>query len=63
MVYGTESHESDQYGILDIYKMAKDLDFDVIYKVTEETIGDMNILYLPEEYMEDKSKYYEESDY
>lgn len=60
MVYGTESHESDQYGIFDIYKMDKDLDFDVIYKVTEETIGDMNILYLPEEYMEDKSKYYEE---
>ena len=23
MVYGTESHESDQYGIFDIYKMEK----------------------------------------
>ena len=60
MVYGTESHESDQYGIFDIYKMDPEIDFDVIYSVTEETIKGCNILYLPEEYMTDKREYYKE---
>lgn len=60
-VYGTESHEVNQYHIFSIYENDPDLDFKVIYSVEEEELKkDLMVLYLPEEVMLDKKEYYKE---
>ena len=60
IVYGTESHECNQYDVLSIIDLYEDVK--VIKSVTkEELLPDLNILYLPEEYMTDKNDFY--SDY
>ena len=47
MVYGTESHEENQYG--PIQGIMGHRDFKVIYHVCEEELfPEMNVLYLPE---------------
>lgn len=59
MVYGTESHDSNQYDIFQIYETYSSVDFRIIKSVEEETLpGDIRILYLPEEYMEDQGTFY-----
>lgn len=67
VVYGTRSHENDQYNIFDmatkdIYKLAPSsfsIDYKVIKHVEEEELfPDMNVLYVPEEYVLDKKEYY-----
>lgn len=67
VVYGTKSHENEQYNIFDflkddIYKLMPssfNLDFKVIKTVEEEELfEDFKVLYLPEEYINDKNEYY-----
>ena len=59
IVYGTESHECNQYEIASLLKIYDDIK--VIKYVEDETIcGDINVLYLPEEHIYDKSEYYKE---
>lgn len=66
IVNGTKSHDNEQYNLflnmgnlLDGYK--QDYDFKIIYTVEEEELfPDLNVLYIPEEYIYDKRSYYEE---
>jgi hypothetical protein len=59
IVYGTESHECNQYDILNLFDLYSELK--VIKKVSSEYLfDDLNILYLPEEYMLDKYDYYKD---
>lgn len=59
MVYGTESHEENQYG--PIQGIMGHRDFKVIYHVCEEELfPEMNVLYLPEELLTDPDEYYKE---
>lgn len=61
IIYGTESHESNQYGIFDVYKDRKDIDFRIIKTVSdEEILPQMHVLYLPEEYMVSKEDFYKD---
>ena len=61
IVYGTESHEVNQYkSIFGYLENDPDIDMKIIYSVTEEELFGMNILYLPEEYISDKDIYYSE---
>ena len=57
-IYGTESHESKQYKIIETAKT--NLDIKVIhYCEEEELFPDFNVLYIPEEHIYSKSEYYE----
>lgn len=66
VVYGTSSHDSDQYGIFDT--LANDVplvlegfsyNFRIINTVEEEELlPGMKVLYIPEEYIYNKSDYY-----
>lgn len=57
MIYGTKSHEWDQYKILSRFSL--DYDFHIITTVFEEELfPNMNVLYIPEEYVSDKGEYY-----
>lgn len=59
IVYGTESHDSGQYVLFKEYQ--KQLDFKVIYTVTEEELfPGVNVLYVPEEYMYSKEEHYKD---
>ena len=56
MVYGTESHEENQYGP---FKGMLDRDFKVIKTFDEEELfPDMLVVYIPEEMLEDPDDYY-----
>ena len=67
VVYGTSSHDSDQYGMFDT--LATDVpvamegfeyNFRVINTVTEEELlPGLNVLYIPEEYIYNKKDYYD----
>ena len=58
LVYGTESHECNQYDILSLLKIYDKIEV-VKYVKEEEILPDLHILYLPEEHLSDKDKYYE----
>lgn len=59
-VYGTESHEWDQYNIINIANK-RGLDVSIIHTVTEEELfPDFNVLYIPEEHIYNKSEYYKD---
>ena len=58
IVYGTESHECDQYNILSLLKIYDKIEV-VKYAKEEELLEDLHILYLPEEHLLDKDNYYE----
>lgn len=61
IIYGTESHESDQYNIFKVYELDNDIDFRIIYSVEEEELfPDFNVLYIPEEVMTNKREFYKE---
>lgn len=61
IIYGTESHEVDQYHIFSIFENLKGLDFKIIQSVCEEELlPGLQVLYLPEEYIKDKNEYYKE---
>lgn len=56
-VYGTESHEWNQYKIIETYKT--DLDIKVVhYCEEEELFPDFHVLYIPEEHLYNKGEYY-----
>lgn len=60
MLYGTESHDADQYGLFDYFVKCDDFDFKVIDKAsTENLFYNCKVLYLPEEYVYDKNSYYD----
>lgn len=57
-VYGTESHECNQYNI---FSTIKDTDIRIIKTVEEEELfPDCRVLYLPEEYVYDKKEFYKD---
>lgn len=58
MIYGTESHEMNQYKIFNYHVISSNVDFKIIDSVTEENVDGCSILYIPEEYINDKHKYY-----
>lgn len=59
IIYGTESHEVNQYKIFSTFENDNDLDFKVVYTVQEEELcKDLWVLYLPEEFMYSKKEYY-----
>ena len=59
IVYGTESHEVNQYTVFSIYENRTDIDFKVIHSVSdEELLPDMKVLYIPEEYILSKEDTY-----
>lgn len=59
IVYGTESHECNQYDMLSLLKLYDDIK--VIKFVEEEYLfDDLKVLYLPEEHIFDKNDYYKE---
>lgn len=61
-VYGTESHECNQYSLLmDTNLFDRGVDLRVIkYVAEEELMPGLNVLYLPEEHIYDKEAYYED---
>lgn len=59
VIYGTESHEMNQYKLFNYHITSSSVDLKIFDTVTEEeTIPGTNILYIPEEYMYDKKKHY-----
>lgn len=61
VVYGTESHDDDQYKVFNLYLLDKNLDFKIIYTVEEEELfPGVHVLYIPEEHIYDKVDYYKE---
>ena len=61
IVYGTESHESNQYRIFDNLTKDETLDFKIINTASEEQLfDDTKVLYLPEEFVMDKHEYYKD---
>lgn len=61
LVYGTESHECDQYSIISKLSSIKNIDIKVVkYVEEEELFPDLNVLYLPEEHIYDKQEYYKD---
>jgi len=58
IVYGTESHECNQYEYLNEWINNSNIDYRLIKTVQEECINNMMILYVPEEYIYNKSDYY-----
>lgn len=56
-VYGTESHECNQYDILSLLKIYDKIEV-VKYAKEEELLPDLHVLYLPEEHILDKAEYY-----
>jgi len=63
LIYGTESHEMNQYRLFNYHLSSESLDMKIITTVTEESVCGNSILYLPEEYMGDKSKHYSDTLY
>lgn len=58
MIYGTKSHDEDQYESLSV---SDDRDYKVIYHVSEEELfPDLHVLYLPEELLFDADEYYQD---
>lgn len=58
MIYGTESHEMNQYILFNYHFTSKYVDVKVIDTVMKENINGCSILYIPEEYIDDKHDYY-----
>lgn len=58
LIYGTESHEANQYNIFSIYDKDS-VDFKVIYTAQEEELlQNLKVLYIPEEYVYSKKEHY-----
>ena len=61
IIYGTESHEMNQYKLFNYHLTSHSIDMKVITTCTEEEIfPNVNILYVPEEYISDKHEFYRE---
>ena len=62
IIYGTESHEMNQYKSFNHYIKEND-NIKIINKVYEENINGKSILYIPEEYIYNKHEYYKDTLY
>ena len=60
IVYGTESHEMNQYRLFNYHFASSSVDIKLFTTATEETINGKKILYLPEEYISNKLEFYRE---
>ena len=59
ILQGTMSHDNNQLNNFKIYENNRSVDFKVIPTVQEETLSEgVHILYVPEEYMENREEYY-----
>jgi DNA repair exonuclease SbcCD nuclease subunit len=58
-VYGTESHECNQYDILSLLQIYENIKV-IKYAEEEEILPNLWFLYLPEEHIVDKKEYYKE---
>lgn len=59
LMYGTKSHEADQYNLLQHISQNDSDDIQVIYQAGKETLQKgITVLYLPEEHIYSKSEYY-----
>lgn len=66
VIEGTSSHDNNQYSIFKQYEetsihkiLQKNIDFKIIESVQEEMLfPDLEVLYIPEEYIYDKKEYY-----
>lgn len=59
MIYGTESHEMNQYKLFNHHMTSGEVDIRVIDTVTdEELFPGIKVLYIPEEYVTSKRKFY-----
>lgn len=56
-VYGTESHECNQYDIMNVMKLYDNVKV-IKFVSDEELLPGLNILYLPEEHVNDMDEYY-----
>lgn len=63
IIYGTESHEMNQYKIFNHHFRSKDIDMKLFTTVTEENLCGVDVLYVPEEYMKDKEEFYKDTIY
>lgn len=64
IVYGTESHEMDQYKLFNYHFTSHKVDMKLITTATEEELfPGCNVLYLPEEYIMDKHEFYKDNLY
>ena len=57
IVYGTESHENNQYDILSLIKIYDKVEVIKTVK-SEELLPDLQVLYVPEEHILSKEEYY-----
>ena len=57
-VYGTESHECNQYDIMNVMKLYDNVKV-IKFVSDEELLPDLNILYLPEEHVNNIDDYYD----
>jgi len=60
LIYGTHSHDMNQYQLFNEYIQASYVDFKVIKNVSDEIIDNKHILYVPEEYIFNKEEYYKD---
>jgi DNA repair exonuclease SbcCD nuclease subunit len=61
IIYGTESHEANQMHLFNYHSHGSHVDFRIIDRVcTEELFPNVNVLYVPEEYVESKEEYYKD---
>lgn len=58
IVYGTESHEMNQYKLFNYHMTSERIDMKVYDTVTEEIIDGKHFLFIPEEYINDKHEFY-----
>lgn len=64
LIYGTESHEMNQYKLFNHHFSSKKVDIKLITTcVEEELFPNVNVLYLPEEYIDDKHDFYKDTLY
>lgn len=63
IVYGTESHEMNQYKIFNHFLSSPNIGMKLFTTCTEETIDGKSILYVPEEYIANKLEFYKDTIY
>lgn len=63
IVYGTESHEMNQYRLFNYHFTSSKVDIKLFDTVTEEVINGKSILYVPEEYINSKQNFYKDTIY
>ena len=64
IIYGTESHEMNQYRLFNYHLTSSNVDIKLFTTAQEEELfPNINVLYLPEEYINDKHQFYKDTLY